>query len=262
MDAGDGGRRPVRLSAQTKWEIFLAIAQGEVTQAGAARKRRVDVSVVIAVRRSVKEAALAALARKPGRQPKDRELRARGCPRRDLSPDRGCEGPGDRVGDSAGKSGLGLAGGVPARVGAEVKQMVLDTVGGAVAAGLAHRWAAALWGVSDDRVHRWRARRAGRGGSLEDRRRAGAAVHALLAQEVEAILEIAERWGPTDRSHPKLAHRGSYENLVWGCRRLRLGVFWTQTGSSWPRRRSGGESRDGRGRRGWCGNPTGSRYGT
>ena len=93
--------------------------------------------------------------------------------------------------------------------------MVLDTVGGAVAAGLAHRWAAALWGVSDDRVHRWRARRAGRGASLEDRRRAVAAAHALLAQEVEAILEIAERWGPTDRSHPKLAHRGSYENLVW-----------------------------------------------
>ena len=74
MDAGDGGRKPVRLSAQTKWEIFLAIAQGEVTQAGAARKWRVDVSVVIAVRRSVKEAALAALARKPGRQPKDRSF--------------------------------------------------------------------------------------------------------------------------------------------------------------------------------------------
>ena len=110
---------------------------------------------------------------------------------------------------------MGLGGAVPARAGAEVEQLVLDTVDGAVAAGLAHRWATALWRVSDDRVHRWRARRAERGGSLEDRRRAGAAVHALLAQEVDAILEIAEQWGPTDRSHRKLAHRGSYENSVW-----------------------------------------------
>ena len=110
---------------------------------------------------------------------------------------------------------MGLGGAVPARVGAEVKQLVLDTVDDAVAAGLAHRWATALWGVSDDRVHRWRTRRAQRGGSLEDRRPGGAAVHALLPQEVDAILEIAEQWGPTDRSHRKLAHRGSYENLVW-----------------------------------------------
>ena len=29
MDASDGGRKPVRLSAETKWEIFLAIAQGD-----------------------------------------------------------------------------------------------------------------------------------------------------------------------------------------------------------------------------------------
>ena len=119
---------------------------------------------------------------------------------------------------------------------------MLDTVDEAVVAGLAHRWATALWRVSDDRVHRWRARRAERGGGLEDRRRGGAAVHALLPQEVDAILEIAEHWGPTDRSHRKLAHRGSYENSVW-CHRLRSGVFWTQTDSSRPRRRRGGESR-------------------
>ena len=110
---------------------------------------------------------------------------------------------------------MGLGGAVPARAGAEVKQLVLDTVDEAVAAGLAHRWATALWRVSDDRVHRWRARRAERGGGLEDRRRGGAAAHALLPQEADAILEIAEQWGPTDRSHRKLAHRGSYENSVW-----------------------------------------------
>lgn len=33
--------------------------------------------------------------------------------------------------------------------------------------------------------------------------------------EIAAILDVAERWGPVDRSHRKLAHRGSYEHLVW-----------------------------------------------
>ena len=37
MDASNGRRKPVRLSAETKWEIFLAVARGEVSQAGAAR---------------------------------------------------------------------------------------------------------------------------------------------------------------------------------------------------------------------------------
>jgi transposase InsO family protein len=83
-----------------------------------------------------------------------------------------------------------------------------------VAAGFSHRWAAGLWQVSDDRVHRWRARR-GAVGTLEDLAPGGRSVHALLGEETEAILAVTERWGPTDGSHRKLAHRGSYENLVW-----------------------------------------------
>ena len=71
MDASNGRRKPVRLSAEAEWEIFLAVVQGEVSQAEAARRWRVDVSVIIAIRRSVKDAALA---RKPGRQPKDRNF--------------------------------------------------------------------------------------------------------------------------------------------------------------------------------------------
>ena len=63
-----------RCPRRPKWEIFLAVAQGEVSQAEAARGWRVDVSVIIAIRRSVKDAALAALARKPGRQRKDRNF--------------------------------------------------------------------------------------------------------------------------------------------------------------------------------------------
>ncbi len=46
----------------------------QVTQAEAARKHRVDVSTIIGIRRCVKDAGLAALARKPGRQTKERNF--------------------------------------------------------------------------------------------------------------------------------------------------------------------------------------------
>ena len=103
---------------------------------------------------------------------------------------------------------------MPARVPAEVKDLVLKTVDDAVAGGFSHRWATGMWQVSDDRVHRWRTRRRELG-TLEDLAPGGTAVHALLADEIETILAIAEEWGPVDRSHRKLAHRGSYESRVW-----------------------------------------------
>ena len=65
-------RQPKRLSAETKWEIFLQVTAGEITQADAARKWHVDVSTIIGIRRTVKDAALAALARTPGRPAKER----------------------------------------------------------------------------------------------------------------------------------------------------------------------------------------------
>ena len=65
-------RQPKRLSAETKWEIFLQVTAGEISQADAARKWQVDVSTVIGIRRTVKDAALAALARTPGRPTKER----------------------------------------------------------------------------------------------------------------------------------------------------------------------------------------------
>jgi transposase len=109
---------------------------------------------------------------------------------------------------------LGLSGPVPARVPAEVKEAVLKTVDDAVAAGFAHSWACSLWQVSDSRVHRWRARRRDTG-TLVDQAPGGHPVHTVLSDEVAAILQLVERWGPVDRSHRKLAHRGSYEQLVW-----------------------------------------------
>ena len=151
MTIGEGRRRPKRLSAETKWDIYLQVTGGAITQADAARKWGVE---------------------------------------------------------------LGLSGPVPARVPAEVKELVLKTVDDAVAAGLSHRWAAGVWQVSDDRVRRWRARRRELG-TLSDLAPGGAAVHGLLGWEIEEILAVAEEWGPTDRSHRKLAHRGSHEGRVW-----------------------------------------------
>jgi transposase-like protein len=65
-------RRPRVLSPETKWEIFLQIASREISQADAARKWHVDVSTIIGIRRTVKDAALAALAARPGRPAKER----------------------------------------------------------------------------------------------------------------------------------------------------------------------------------------------
>ena len=68
-----GRRSPKKLSAETKWEIFLQVTAGETTQADAARRWGVDVSTIIGIRRTVKDAALAALARTPGRPAKERD---------------------------------------------------------------------------------------------------------------------------------------------------------------------------------------------
>jgi len=40
-------------------------------------------------------------------------------------------------------------------------------------------------------------------------------VHGLLAWEEQAILDLIEQWGWVDRSHRKLAHRGSYTATVF-----------------------------------------------
>jgi putative transposase len=40
-------------------------------------------------------------------------------------------------------------------------------------------------------------------------------MHGLLDDEVAEILALFDQWGETDRSHRKLAHRGSYLHRVW-----------------------------------------------
>jgi transposase InsO family protein len=109
--------------------------------------------------------------------------------------------------------GLNLAE-VPARVPGEVKEGLLKLVDEAVAAGWPHVRVCRQLGVSDVRVHRWR-RRLTDVGTLVDRAPGGNPVHRILGWEVQAILDLIEEWAETDRTHRKLAHRGSYEGKVF-----------------------------------------------
>lgn len=111
---------------------------------------------------------------------------------------------------------MGLsAGPVPARVDADVKAGLLELIEHATGTGgWSQRRAGATLGLDHARVLRWQSRAAA--GRLEDARPGpDEALHALLESEREAILMVAEQWGEIDRSHRKLAHRGS-----------RLGLFY------------------------------------
>ena len=91
----------------------------------------------------------------------------------------------------------------------ETKLELLGLVDEAVAGGWAHVRACQVLELADVRVHRWRARLA-ETGTLDDLAPGGSPVHRILDWEEQAILELIETWGPVDRSHRKLAHRGSY----------------------------------------------------
>ena len=97
---------------------------------------------------------------------------------------------------------------------AEVKLELLGLIDDAVADGWPHARACRVLELVDERAHRWRARLR-ETGTLEDRGPGGGAVHGLLEWEEQAILELIETWGWVDRSHRKLAHRGSYTGQVF-----------------------------------------------
>ncbi len=81
-----------------------------------------------------------------------------------------------------------------------------------MAGGWEHRRACGYLELDEGRAWRWRRRRDV--GCLDDSK-PGNAVHGLRPEEVTEILELFEAWGDVDRSHRKLAHRGSYLGLVW-----------------------------------------------
>ena len=97
---------------------------------------------------------------------------------------------------------------------AEIKLELLGLIDGAVADGWAHARACRVLDLADSRAHHWRQRLRDTG-TLEDRDPGGGAVHGILPREEQAILELIEEWGWVDRSHRKLAHRGSYTGVVF-----------------------------------------------
>src|SRR5450759_3711286 len=112
-----------------------------------------------------------------------------------------------------GKSALGLTvGPVPPRVDASVKAGLCDLIEEAVNAGWSTGRAAVFLGLDADRVTRWQGRRAVN--RLADAIPGGHPVHGLLAWERAAVLALFGSWGEVDRSHRKLAHRGSRLDVV------------------------------------------------
>lgn len=90
---------------------------------------------------------------------------------------------------------------------------MLDLVWNATEAGWSFRAACRELELAELRAYRWLDRR--QRGDLDDRARGGHPMHGLLDDEVTEIIALYHQWGDVDRSHRKLAHRGSYLGWVW-----------------------------------------------
>ncbi|MGH8827282.1 MAG: transposase [Jiangellaceae bacterium] len=108
---------------------------------------------------------------------------------------------------------MGLSGRVPRRVDAATKAGLLDLVDEALEAGWTTRRACGVLELGEVRAHRWYARWAR--GRLADTSPGGSPMHGILPEEEAEILALFDQWGEVDRSHRKLAHRGSYLGRVW-----------------------------------------------
>ena len=93
-----------------------------------------------------------------------------------------------------------------------MKAGLLDLVEFAVEHGWSARAVCRLLGLDHARYHHWVVRAAA--GRLDDLPPGGNPLHGLLDWERAAVLRLFDDWGDTDRSHRKLAHRGSRIGLV------------------------------------------------
>lgn len=100
---------------------------------------------------------------------------------------------------------------IPRRVDAEVKAGLLALVDAAVDQGWSVGAACGVLKLTRRRFERWDHRR----DSLVDRRPGGRPVNTLLDDEIAAILDLFDEWGERDRSHRRLAYRGSYLGRFW-----------------------------------------------
>jgi transposase len=196
------------LTPLQKYEIWLPLVRGETTISEAADRFGVDRSTIMRLRTVAKDGALQALAEsKPGVQPAKRDLE------------------------------LEAARAEAARLGEALKELTVRLVlvegnrrWGCVA-GSRPVWirppSPGCWtcssrppgpgGRSAPPAGRWSSVRCGPSGGwgrraadeLEDQPPDGSPLHGLLDWEVAEIVRLFEQWGEVDRSHRKLAHRGS-----------------------------------------------------
>ena len=96
---------------------------------------------------------------------------------------------------------------------AATKAGLLDLLDEALDAGWTVRRVCHELELGEVRAHRWIGRRSR--GQLVDKAPGGSPMHGLLPEEEAEILALFDEWGETDRSHRKLAHRGSYLHRVW-----------------------------------------------
>ncbi len=108
---------------------------------------------------------------------------------------------------------MGLSGRVPSRVDAATKEALLGLLEKALEAGWTVRAACRGLDLPERRAGRWLRRRDA--GRLADGKPGGGPLHGILAEEAAAILALFEELGQVDRSHRKLAHRGSYLGRFW-----------------------------------------------
>lgn len=108
---------------------------------------------------------------------------------------------------------MGLGGRVPRRVDAATKAGLLELIDVAVGAGWPLRRACRQLELNETRAWRWLVRRDR--DELDDKTPGGNPMHGVLADEVAEIVALFHDWGEVDRSHRKLAHRGSYLDRVW-----------------------------------------------
>jgi len=108
---------------------------------------------------------------------------------------------------------LGLSGRVPSRVDAATKAGLLDLVEQATGQGWTVRASCRVLELGELRCYRWLGRRAA--DQLQDQAPGGSPLHGLLDWEAAEIVWLFQAWGEVDRSHRKLAHRGSYLARVW-----------------------------------------------
>jgi len=109
---------------------------------------------------------------------------------------------------------LGLSGRVPSRLDEATKIGVIDLVEHAELAGWSTTAACDYLELSRRRLQRWRNRQRG-GVGLVDRVPGGRPLHAITPAEETEIIAVFHEWAQTDRSHRKLAHRGSWLGRFW-----------------------------------------------